>query len=166
MGRSIVTGKEERLGASFPQVESRRRWSSRSQEPDAPHRRADHGWTLIELVVVMAIITLLASMAMTLHKNSVILGKEAVLREDLFRMRDAIDQYYADKGRYPADLQALVTDGYLRAIPVDPFTDSADSWQTIPAEPDSNNPSAEVGVFNVKSGASTSSLGGQAYSDW
>ncbi len=141
MGRNTVTGKRTRL-------------------------RSAQGWTLIELVVVMAIITLLASMAMTLHKNAITLGKEAVLREDLFRMRDAIDQYYADKGRYPADLQALVTDGYMRALPVDPFTDSADTWQTIPAEPDSNNPSAEVGVYNVKSGFEGSSMSNQAYNEW
>lgn len=121
---------------------------------------------MIELVVVMAIITVLASMAMTLHKNAITLGKEAVLREDLFRMRDAIDQYYADKGRYPADLQALVTDGYLRAIPVDPLTDSADTWQTIPAEPDSSSPGAEVGVYNVKSGSEGTSMANQAYSEW
>jgi general secretion pathway protein G len=141
MERSTVTGKRTRLQSA-------------------------QGWTLIELVVVMAIIALLASMAMTNHKNGVTLGKETVLREDLFRMRDAIDQYYADKGRYPADLQALVSDGYLRAIPVDPFTDSADTWQTIPAEPDTNNPSAQVGIFNVKSGSERTSLGNQAYSEW
>jgi general secretion pathway protein G len=130
------------------------------------HLQSAQGWTLIELVVVMAIIALLASMAMTNHVNGVRLGREAVLREDLFRMRDAIDQYYADKGRYPADLQALVSDGYMRAIPVDPFTDSADTWQTIPAEPDTNNPAAQVGIFNVKSGAEGTSLGNQAYSEW
>jgi general secretion pathway protein G len=141
MERSTVTGKRTRLQSA-------------------------QGWTLIELVVVMAIIALLASMAMTNHKNGVTLGKETVLREDLFRMRDAIDQYYADKGRYPADLQALVSDGYLRAIPVDPFTDSADTWQTIPAEPDTNNPSAQVGIFNVKSGSERTSLSNQAYSEW
>ena len=81
-------------------------------------------------------------------------------------MRDAIDQYYADKGKYPADLQALVSDGYLRAVPNDPFTDSAETWQTIPAEPDPNNPSAEPGVFNVKSGSDKSSLLGTPYSDF
>jgi general secretion pathway protein G len=167
MGRSIVTGSSDRhTRFAWPDSTLRRRWSRRGQEPDAPNPSGDHGWTLIELVVVMAIITLLASMAMTVHRNGVMLGKEAVLREDLFRMRDAIDQYYADKGRYPADLQALVTDGYLRAIPVDPMTGSADTWQTIPAEPDTNNPGAEVGVYNIKSGAEGSSMAGQAYSEW
>jgi general secretion pathway protein G len=124
------------------------------------------GWTLIELVIVMAIITVLAAMAMTVHRNSMTLAREAVLREDLFRMRDAIDQYYADKGKYPSDLQALVTDGYLRDVPQDPFTETRDSWQTIPAEPDASNPSAEPGIFNVKSGSEKVSLQGTPYSEF
>ena len=68
-------------------------------------------------------------------------------------MRDAIDQYYADKTKYPASLDSLVSDGYLRKIPEDPITKSADTWTTVPAEPDPNNPSAEPGVYDVKSGA-------------
>jgi hypothetical protein len=96
----------------------------------------------------------------------VYLSKEATLKEDLFRMRDAIDQYYADKGKYPADLQALVTDQYMREVPIDPITRSRDSWQTVPAEPDASNPSAEPGIFNVKSGAEGTSLQGQAYSEF
>ena len=163
MERDTVTGNNERARM---QGLPWRRWRTRHQEPDAPDTAGNRGWTLIELVVVMAIITLLASMAMTVHKNGVTLGKEAVLREDLFRMRDAIDQYYADKGRYPADLQALVSDGYLRSVPVDPMTGSADTWQTIPAEPDSNNPGAQVGIYNIKSGSEGSSMGGQAYTEW
>ena len=133
-----------------------------------PLRRRAHagGWTLIELVIVMAIITVLAAMAMTVHRNSILLAREAVLREDLFRMRDAIDQYYADKGRYPSDLQALVTDGYIREVPQDPFTDSRDSWQTIPAESDASNPSAEPGIFNVKSGSDKTSLQGTPISEF
>ena len=129
-------------------------------------RRGEGGWTLIELVVVMAIITVLASLATVGARNAVYLAREATLKEDLFRMRDAIDQYYADKGKYPADLQALVTDQYMREVPVDPITNSRDSWQTIPAEPDPNNPSAEPGIFNVKSGAQGTSIQGQAYSEF
>jgi general secretion pathway protein G len=128
--------------------------------------RSERGWTLIELVIVMTIITILAGMAMTVHRNTVIIAKEATLKEDLFRMRDAIDQYYADKMKYPADLQALVTDGYMRDIPIDPFTDSRDTWQTIPAESDPSNPSADPGVFNVKSGSDKVSFQGQPYADW
>ena len=70
-------------------------------------------------------------------------------------MRDAIDQYYADKNQYPATIDALVSEGYLRKIPEDPFTKSASSWQTVPAEPDPNNPSAEVGIYDIKSGVRT-----------
>ena len=81
-------------------------------------------------------------------------------------MRDAIDQYYADKNKYPSALQDLVSDGYLRAIPKDPITDSADTWQTVPAEPDPNNPAAEPGVYNVKSGAQETAMDGTSYSEW
>ena len=129
-------------------------------------RRAQAGWTLIELVVVMAIITVLAALATVGARNAVYLAKEATLKEDLFRMRDAIDQYYADKGKYPADLQALVTDQYMREVPVDPISRSRDSWQTIPAEPDPMNPNSDPGIFNVKSGAEGTSLQGQPDSEF
>jgi general secretion pathway protein G len=129
-------------------------------------RAAQSGWTLIELVIVMAIITVLASLATVGARNAVMLSREATLKEDLFRMRDAIDQYYADKGKYPADLQALVTDQYMREVPVDPISQSRDSWQTVPAEADPMNPNAEPGIFNVKSGAEGTSLQGQPYSEF
>jgi general secretion pathway protein G len=128
-------------------------------------RRTD-GFTLIELMVVMAIIVILAGIGTALYGNSLKRSKEAVLKEDLFRMRDAIDQYYADKGKYPANLDALVSDGYLRKIPEDPITRSTDSWQSIPAESDPNNPSAEPGIYDVKSGAQGTGLDGSNYSDW
>jgi general secretion pathway protein G len=129
-------------------------------------RRGEQGWTLIELVVVMAIIAVLAALATVGAGNAVRLSKEATLKEDLFRMRDAIDQYYADKGKYPSDLQALVTDQYMREVPVDPISNSRDTWQTVPAEPDPSNPSAEPGIFNVKSGAEGTSLQGQSYTEF
>jgi general secretion pathway protein G len=131
-----------------------------------PDQRRRGGWTLIELVIVMAIITVLAALATVGARNAVTLSREATLKEDLFRMRDAIDQYYADKGKYPASLDALVTDNYLRKIPEDPITRSADSWQTIPAEPDPSNPTAEPGIYNIKSGAQGTGLDGTNYSDW
>jgi prepilin-type N-terminal cleavage/methylation domain-containing protein len=129
-------------------------------------RRAQAGWTLIELVIVMAIITVLASLATVGARNAVNLSREATLKEDLFRMRDAIDQYYADKGKYPADLQALVTDQYMREIPIDPVSRSRDTWQTIPAEPDPMNPNSDPGIFNVKSGAEGTSLQGEPFSEF
>ena len=129
-------------------------------------RRVEDGFTLIELMVVLALITTLAAIGMNQYRNSQIYAKEAVLKEDLFRMRDAIDQYYADKNQYPATLDALVSDGYLRKLPEDPFTKNSTSWQTVPAEPDPNNPTTEPGVYDVKSGAEGTALDGSKYADW
>src|SRR5262245_41550536 len=97
--------------------------------------RADAGWTLIELMIVISIVMILAAMALTQYRNSILYAKEAALNSDLFLMRDAIDQYYADKGKYPETLQSLVTESYLRAIPRDPFTNSSDTWTTTAADP-------------------------------
>ena len=124
------------------------------------------GFTLIELLVVLSLIVILASVGLAQYKNSVVYAKEAVLRDDLFKLNEAIDQYYADKGQYPSALDSLVTDGYLRAIPVDPFTNSASSWQTVPAEPDPNNPTALGGIYAVKSGSDGTSLDGKKYADF
>src|SRR3954463_15664541 len=128
-------------------------------------RRAG-GFTLIELLIVIALISILATMGVVQYRNSVMSAKEATLHTDLFRMRDAIDQYYADKGKYPSSLDSLVSDGYLRKIPDDPITKSSDTWTTVPAEPDPNNPSAEPGIYDVKSGAQGTGLDGSNYSDW
>ena len=100
------------------------------------------GFTLIELLVVLSIMVILASIGLAQYRNSIVRANEAVLKEDLFRMRDAIDQYYADKMQYPGSLDALVSDGYMRRVPDDPFTMSATTWQTIPSEPDATNPNA------------------------
>jgi general secretion pathway protein G len=124
------------------------------------------GFTLIELMVVLSIIVILASMGLAQYRNSVVYASEAVLHQDLTLMRDAIDQYYADKGQYPDNLDALVTDGYLRKIPEDPFTKSMSSWQTVPSEPDPNNPTAQAGVFDVKSGSDRTALDGSKYAEW
>jgi general secretion pathway protein G len=127
---------------------------------------ARRGFTLIELMVVVALIGVLAGMGVVQYRNSVVRTKEAVLREDLFRMRDAIDQYYADKAKYPASLEALVSDGYLRQVPKDPITNSSDTWQTVPSEPDPSNPEAEGGIFDVKSGSDGTSIDGSRYAEW
>ena len=129
-------------------------------------KRLARGFTMIELMVVMAIIVILTTIGMSQYRNSTIYARESVLKEDLFRMRDAIDQYYADKAQYPSTLDALVSDGYVRKLPEDPFTRSTSSWQTVPAEPDPNNPTAEAGVFDVKSGSDATALDGTKYSDW
>jgi general secretion pathway protein G len=128
--------------------------------------RATRGFTLIELLVVLSLILVLATIGMAQYSRSVTYAREATLKEDLFRLRDAIDQYHADKNQYPSTLDALVSEGYLRKIPEDPFTKSASTWQTVPAEPDPNNPSAEAGIFDVKSGSDQMALDGTPYAEW
>jgi len=124
------------------------------------------GFTMIEVLVVVTLVVLLASMGMVQYANSVQRAREAVLKENLFRMRDSIDQYYADKTKYPASLQDLVSEDYLREVPVDPMTQSADTWVAVPAESDPNNPTAELGVYDVKSGADGVALDGSPYAEW
>jgi general secretion pathway protein G len=128
--------------------------------------RLEKGFTLIEVLIVIVLIMVLAGISLATYTNSVRRTREAVLKEDLFQMREAIDKYYADKNKYPATLQDLVTDGYLREVPKDPFTDSADSWQTEQAEPDPSNMSAEPGINDVKSGSEEMSMEGTKYSEW
>ena len=128
--------------------------------------KRNHGFTLIELLVVMTIIVLLASVGMVVYGTSVTRAKEAALSEDLFQMRKAIDEYYADKQKYPPSLDTLVTEKYLREIKPDPFTQSVETWQTVMSEPDASNPSAETGIWNVKSGAPGNGSDGRPYSEW
>jgi general secretion pathway protein G len=128
--------------------------------------KKQRGFTLIELLVVLSLIVVLTTIGMVQYRNSQIFAKEAVLREDLFRMRDAIDQYYADKNQYPATVDALVSEGYLRKLPEDPFTRNSTSWQSVPAEPDPNNPTAEPGIYDIKSGSDGTALDGTKYADW
>jgi general secretion pathway protein G len=129
-------------------------------------QQSARGFTLIELLVVISLISILAAMGLVQYKNSIVKTQESVLKTDLFRVRDAIDQYYADKGKYPASLDSLVSDGYLRKVPEDPITKSVDTWQTVPAEADPNNPSSEPGIYDIKSGAQGTALDGSNYSDW
>ena len=128
--------------------------------------RRSNGFTLIELLIVMMIIVILAGTGLALYSNSIRKAHEAALKQDLFLMREALDQYYADKNKYPASLDVLVSDGYMRKIPEDPMTKSTDTWQTVPAEPDPSNPSAEPGIYDVKSGAPGTALDGRAFSDF
>jgi general secretion pathway protein G len=124
------------------------------------------GFTLIELMIVMAIITILAAIGLAVYGNSVQSAREATLRTNLHGLREAIDQYYADKNHYPPSLDSLVEDKYIREIPVDPITRSSDTWQTTLAEPEPGNPSAESGIYDVKSGAEGTGLDGTPYSEW
>ena len=125
---------------------------------------AERGFTLLELITVVSLIAILTAIALPNYKAAIIQAKEAVLREDLFQFRDRIDQYYADKGKYPESLEALLEQGYLRAIPADPMTGAPD-WTVVPAEPDPDDPDA-TGIYDVKSASSALSLGGIPYSEW
>jgi general secretion pathway protein G len=132
----------------------------------AAYKRRPSGFTLIELMVVMSLIVVLATIGLTTYTNSVTRAKEAVLKEDLFRMRDAIDQYYADKNRYPSSLDELVSEKYLRALPVDPFTNTVDTWQTVMSEPEPGNTTETPGIYDVKSGSERTAIDGSMYSEW
>jgi general secretion pathway protein G len=144
MGPNTVTGTSR--------IQRRRAWAD--------------GFTLIELLVVVSLVIILASIGMAQYRSGVTRAQEAVLKEDLYRLRDVIDQFYADKQKYPQTLEELVEGQYLRAIPKDPFTGSADTWQLIQAEPDPANPTAELGVVDVKSGSDKKALDGSTYSEW
>ena len=113
------------------------------------------GFTLIELLVVMAIVGLLLSMAAPRYFGSLERAKEATLQENLKTVRDVIDKFYSDKGRYPETLDELVTAKYIKAIPVDPITDSSSTWIMVPPK----NPS-DRGVMDIKSGASSTTASG------
>lgn len=129
-------------------------------------KRAQHGFTLIEVLVVMVIITILAGISVAMYGNGVTQAQEAVLKTDLKEMREAIDAYHADKNKWPVALDALVTEKYLREVPVDPITHLVD-WQTTPSEPDPSNPLDEPGISNVHSAATQTSPRTQTpYSEW
>jgi general secretion pathway protein G len=119
------------------------------------------GFTLIELLVVMAVIALLLTLAVPRYLGSVDKSKEAVLKEDLALLRDAIDKHYGDHGRYPDTLDDLVTRKYLRRIPVDPITENAASWVAVPPED-----AQKGGVYDVRSGSVERAHDGTAYRDW
>ena len=158
--------------SALASLSGRRRGAARAA------RAAQAGFTLLELIIVVAVIGILATIAMPKLLHTPDKAKEAVLRTDLRTFRDVLDQYYADKGHYPDTLQALVEDEYLRAIPVDPFTRSAETWVPVYEEPKLDTsgapaPSdggggeeAKPGIIDVHSGAPGIATNGTAYSEW
>ncbi len=128
--------------------------------------RNERGFTLIELLIVIAIIGIIAGMAVAQLRTAPQRAREAVLKEDLYAIRDVIDQYFADKGKYPESLDTLVEEGYLRKIPVDPITGSEESWQAVQAEASDEDTEGAGGIIDVKSGADGQALDGTRYADW
>jgi general secretion pathway protein G len=133
-----------------------------------PHRtaRRSAGFTLLELLTVMTILALLATVGLAGYRQKVRTAKEAVLKENLFQINHSLEQYRADRGKYPSSLGPLKELGYLRDIPYDPMTQSRDTWQTELEAPDPDNPDAELGVFRARSGSTEKGENGIPYNEW
>ena len=124
-------------------------------------RRRFPGFTLIELLIVLSIVGLLLTIALPRYFGSIDRSKEAVLKENLYQMREAISRYHSDKGRYPESLDSLAADKYLRKVPLDPVTDSTATWIVIaPEDPQKG------GVYDVKSGAQGKATDGSEFAQW
>lgn len=121
--------------------------------------RSAEGYTLLELMIVVTIVAILATLAEPMWQESITRAREASLKQTLFNMRDVIDQYRADRGKYPQAIAEVVSAGYLRQMPSDPFTRSTTTWQEIPSE-------SEGGVFDVHSGSSLVGSDGTPYNQW
>jgi len=132
-----------------------------SQVLSAPFRKTSRGFTLIELMVVMTVIALLISIAVPRYFHSVEKAKEATLKQSLSVMRVAIDKFYGDNERYPESIKELVTKKYIRAVPLDPITESSETWVTISPNIETSN-----AVFDIKSGAPGNAKDGTAYTEW
>lgn len=124
------------------------------------------GWTLIELMIVISIILILISVAAPMYQKSILSAREATLKQDLYTLRNAIDQYTVDKGKAPQSLQDLVDAGYLGKLPKDPFTNSTDSWQVEQEDVLSSVDQNEPGISDVHSGATGTATDGTAYNTW
>lgn len=129
-------------------------------------RKKQRGFTLIELIIVCSMILILTGVMLPIYKLHVLHANEAVLKEDLYNMRQAIDQYTQDKGKAPQALDDIVTAGYLHALPKDPFTHAADTWQTVMEDASESADQSEPGISDVKSGSSLTSSEGTPYSEW
>ncbi len=128
--------------------------------------RATRGFTLIELMVVTAIISILLAIAVPIYQKSIIRSKETVLRNNLFTLRTMIDEYTIDKQKAPESLQDLVSDGYLRQVPQDPITGSDQTWHIIMEDTPIGGSTSAPGIFDVKSGSDRTALDGTPYAEW
>jgi general secretion pathway protein G len=125
---------------------------------------SEKAFTLLELMIVISIIIILAAITLPQYQKTIMQTREAVLRDDLYKLRQLIDQYGADKGRLPQSLDELVTEGYLREIPIDPITGERD-WAVATGD-DPNSSEGGQGVTDVHSGSSETSSEGTPYSEW
>ena len=167
MVRNIVTGKNWGIGEreiAKGEGETRpRRAFSPVPLPLYPHAR-QRGFTLLELMIVITVIIILAAIALPQYQKTILATREAVLRDDLFRMRSLLDQYAADKQKLPQSLDDLVAGGYMRELPKDPITGQQD-WTTTTGE-DPNSANGEQGVVDVHSASADVSTEGTPYSQW
>ena len=132
----------------------------------ARRRRALCGFTLIELMIVMTVITVIISLAVPMYRKAIVRAKESVLRNNLFTMRTLIDEYTFDKQKAPQALEDLVREGYLRQVPLDPITSSNQTWRLVMEDVMSSVNQTEPGIFDVRSGSDQTSLEGTPYSEW
>ncbi len=161
MVKSIVTGKTQEAGAVGRRQEGGNR---RFLVLPSAVRRPPSGFTLLELMIVITVIIILAAIALPQYQKTIMHTREAVLRDDLYKMRSLLDQYAADKQKLPQSLDDLVTGGYMRELPQDPITGEKD-WTTMTGE-DPNSTSGEQGVVDVHSGSADISSEGTPYSEW
>jgi len=124
------------------------------------------GYTLVELIIVMAIISILVAIAVPMYQRSLIGTKESLLKNNLFTLRTVIDEYTFDKQKAPQTLNDLVDQGYLRGVPVDPITGNNQSWRVIMEDAITSVDQTQPGIYDVRSGSDAKSLDGTAYSEW
>ena len=124
------------------------------------------GFTLLEILIAVSLLTLLATIVVSTHRNAAKKGRETVLRHNLQQIRLALDHYNNDKGYYPPDLSALVEEGYMREIPVDPITGSKETWQLIYDDARDEDSSYEVGIFDIRSGSEETAIDGTYFYEW